>query len=133
MSLRVWTAKTTLTLAGFTLLLVGPSNLATATPQDPPPAADNSKANKEPGNTADQQMENKNDREITRQIRKAVIADKALSTYAHNVKIITRNGMVTLRGPVRTEDEKAAIESKAKAVTGVTDVKNELTIAPKNS
>jgi hyperosmotically inducible periplasmic protein len=47
------------------------------------------------------------------------------------VKIITTNGTVTLRGPVRTEDEKSSIEAKAKAIAGVNDVKNELTIAPK--
>ncbi len=58
-------------------------------------------------------------------------ADKSLSTYAHNVKIISQNGTVTLRGPVRSEDEKAAIEAKAKAVAGVTAVNNELTVAPK--
>src|ERR1700686_2543469 len=114
------------------MLVAGGSNLSRAAAgQDPTPAADNTKANKDGGQTADQQKENKNDREITRQIRKALVADKSLSTYAHNVKIITTNGTVTLRGPVRTEDEKSSIESKAKAIAGVGDVKNELTVAPK--
>jgi osmotically-inducible protein OsmY len=99
--------------------------------QDSRPSADNTGANKDEGKTADQQKENKNDREITRQIRKAVVADKALSTYAHNVKIITTNGTVTLRGPVRSEDDKASIESKAKAIAGVNAVVNELTVAAK--
>jgi len=114
------------------MFFAGTSTLCTATAaQDPTPAADNTKANKAGGMTADQQKENKNDREITRQIRKAIVGDKALSSFAHNVKIITTNGTVTLRGPVRTEDEKSSIESKAKAVAGVNDVKNELTIAAK--
>lgn len=92
---------------------------------------DNTRTNREPGPTADQQAMNKEDRELTQQIRKAVVNDKALSTYAHNIKIISRNGAVTLRGPVRSEEEKSAIEAKAKEVAGVTAVNNELTIAPK--
>jgi osmotically-inducible protein OsmY len=114
------------------MLFAGTSNIAEAAGrQDSTAAPDNTKVNKDRGMTADQQKENKSDREITRQIRKALIADKSLSSYAHNVKIITTNGTVTLRGPVRTDDEKSSIESKAKAVAGVSDVKNELTVAPK--
>jgi hyperosmotically inducible protein len=125
MSLRVRPFKALLTFAGALVLCAGTSNLAVA--QEP----DNTRANKDGGKTADQQKENKNDREITRQIRKALVADKALSTYAHNVKVISENGTVTLRGPVRSEDEKSSIESKAKAVAGVNDVKNEITVANK--
>jgi osmotically-inducible protein OsmY len=44
------------------------------------------------------------DRAITKQIRMAIHDDNSLSTYAHNVKIITQNGKVTLKGPVRSED-----------------------------
>jgi osmotically-inducible protein OsmY len=47
------------------------------------------------------------------------------------VKIISQNGTVTLRGPVRSDEEKAAIEAKAKEIAGVTAVNNELTVAPK--
>ncbi len=56
--------------------------------------------------------------------------DKSLSTYAHNIKIITRDGHVTLKGPVRTEDEKTAIGEKATQVAGAGNVTNHLTIAP---
>src|SRR6266498_2240546 len=52
--------------------------------------------------TADQQKESATDRDISAKIRKALMDDKDLSTYAHNVKVITRNGMVTLKGPVRS-------------------------------
>ena len=79
--------------------------------------------------TADQQMANHSDSEITQQIRRSIIQDTNLSTYAHNVKVITRNGEVTLRGPVRSEEERQFIENKAKEVAGRTHVKNELRIA----
>ncbi len=98
--------------------------------QDP----DNTKTNKRDraagAVTADQQKMNAADRELTRKIRKSVIDDKALSTYAHNVKIIARDGVVTLRGPVRTEAEKEEIGKKAIAIAGMAKVTNELEIAP---
>ncbi len=71
--------------------------------------------------TADQQKMNKTDRTLTQNIRKAVMADKTLSTYAHNVKIISQNGMVTLKGPVRSDDEKKAVVAKAAEIAGGTD------------
>ena len=73
------------------------------------PAPDNAKVNERDKDksqpTADQQKENRSDRDITQQIRQSVMNDKSLSTYAHNVKIISQNGMVTLKGPVRSDDE----------------------------
>jgi len=83
--------------------------------------------------TADQQGETKQDRDITQKIRRAVIKDKSLSIQAHNVKIITVDGMVTLKGPVRSEEEKMSVEEKAVQVVGSDKVKNEIGIAPKNS
>jgi len=68
---------------------------------------------------------------MTQQIRRAIIKNKALSTYAHNVKIISRAGSVTLKGPVRTEDEKNIIEKAAAKVAGKDMVSNELTVEPK--
>ena len=65
-------------------------------------------------------------------IRKAVMDDKSLSSYAHNVKIISQNGKVTLKGPVRSADEKQSIEQKATDVAGVGNVTNEITIKPPN-
>jgi len=78
--------------------------------------------------TSGDQAENPADREISANIRRAVVADDSLSTNAHNVKIITSNGMVTLRGPVKSAQEKAAIEAKAKQVAGVTRVDNQLEV-----
>ncbi len=77
------------------------------------------------------QSESGPDIEITAQIRRAVLADEALSANADNVKIITSGGVVTLRGPVASEAEKASIDAKAKAVVGVTRVDNQLEIQPR--
>jgi hyperosmotically inducible protein len=115
-------------------LVFGASLMATPIPgyQDPqqtPP--DNTKQNKDQTNpTADQQKMNPADRTITQKIRKAIHEDTTLSTYAHNVKIITQDGKVTLRGPVRSGDEKNNIEAKAVAVAGQGNVTNQLEIAP---
>ena len=104
--------------------------------QQTPPAADNTKVNQrdrsagEP--TADQGKNNANDREIMQKIRKAVMDDKSLSSYAHNVKIISQNGKVTLKGPVRSADEKQSIEQKAADVAGAGNVTNQITIVPPN-
>ncbi|MCC6590366.1 MAG: BON domain-containing protein [Bryobacterales bacterium] len=62
------------------------------------------------------------------QIRKAVVADKSLSTYGHNVKIIATNGKVTLKGPVHTEEESKAIEAKAVEVAGAGNVTNQIAV-----
>ena len=80
--------------------------------------------------TADQQEKDRSDRNLTDQIRKAIIADKSLSTDAHNVKVITRDGQVTLKGWVRSENEKRAIEVKAVEVAGQDRVINDLVIKP---
>jgi hyperosmotically inducible protein len=96
--------------------------------------ADNTKMNQRDRNanepTADQQKENTNDRQLTAQIRRAIVKDKSLSTTAHNVKIISQNGAVTLKGPVKSEEEKQTIESKATEIAGSGKVDNELQVAP---
>ena len=96
-------------------------------------APDNTKMNQDErnsGTTADQQKENQSDRELARQVRRAIVQDKSLSTYAHNVKIVAQDGTVTLKGPVRSEEEKAAIEKKAADVAGgAAKVQNQLEVA----
>lgn len=64
-------------------------------------------------------------------IRKSVMDDKSLSTYAHNVKIIAHGGKVTLKGPVRSEEEKRNVEQKATEVAGAGNVTSEITIRPR--
>ena len=91
---------------------------------------DNTKMNKGEQPTAGQAKNNASDRDIMQNIRKAIVSDKGLSTYAHNVKVISRDGKVTLKGPVRSEQEKSTIEAKAVEVAGQGNVTNDLTIKP---
>ena len=80
--------------------------------------------------TADQQKESKSDRELAREVRRALIKDKSLSTYAHNVKVIAQGGTVTLKGPVHSEQEKQAVEAEAAQAAGGADkVKSEIEIS----
>jgi hyperosmotically inducible protein len=98
------------------------------------PAPDNTKVNqrdrKKTEPTADQAKENPNDREIMKKIRSSVMDDKSLSTYAHNVKIVSQHGKVTLKGPVRSEEEKKTVEQKATEVAGAGNVTNDITVKP---
>ena len=91
-------------------------------------APDNSGVNKGQQVTADNQSGHMSDRQITAKIRRDLIADKQLSTYGHNVKIITRSGMVTLKGPVHSAEEKQAIEARATNIAGQDKVTDQLTI-----
>src|SRR5882672_197576 len=100
-----------------------------------PVKPDNTKVNKQDRNagqpTADQQKMNKADRDLSAQIRKSIMADKSLSTYAHNIKVISQDGVVTLKGPVHSEDEKKAIVAKAVEVAGSADkVVDQITVKP---
>ena len=83
--------------------------------------------------TADSQKSNKADRDLTQKIRKSVVSDKSLSISAHNVKIISRDGMVTLRGTVKSDDEKKSIEDKATEIAGQGKVTSELTVTGSGS
>lgn len=99
------------------------------------PAGDNTKMNqrdRQPDQpTADQQKENSSDREIAQKIRQSFVHDKSLSTYAHNVKVIAEGGKVTLKGPVRSEDEKSALAAKAAEIAGASNIDNQLNVVPK--
>jgi len=116
-----------------TTLLAGPRPRQDNTQQPPP---DNSKVNKRDRDkaspTADQQKMNATDRELARKVRSSIMDDKSLSTYAHNIKIVARDGKVTLKGPVRSEEEKSAIEAKATEVAGAGNVIDEIQVAPKS-
>jgi hyperosmotically inducible periplasmic protein len=117
--------RNTVLLGGLIILIPGTALFAQA--------PDNSKTNQQDRGsaTADQQVENQGDRDLARKIRKAIIDDKNLSLYAHNIKVIARGGTVTLKGPVRSDEEKIAIESKAVEIAGAANVKNELTVKSK--
>jgi len=125
--LAILTSTATLALcsAGFAaqpMALVQPAGVQTA--------PDNSGQNKNQnqGLTADNQSNAKADRETTANVRKAILADKGLSTYAHNVKVITVNGAVTLKGPVKSEEEKQKIASDAASVVSADKITNNLTV-----
>ena len=126
---RLITLSSTLTLA-TALLALPPRSL-------PQTAPDNTKMNQgdasSSATTADSQKMNPADRALTQKIRSSIYQDKSLSTYAHNIKVITQNGAVTLKGPVRSDDEKAAIEAKATAIAGAGNVSNQLTVVPPKS
>lgn len=96
--------------------------------------ADNTKVNQrdraDGAVTADQQKENASDRALVKKIRQSLVNDKSLSMYAHNVKVVAQGGQVTLKGPVRSEDEKKSVEAKATKIAGAGRVTNEITVAP---
>ncbi|OJV08120.1 MAG: hypothetical protein BGO14_01490 [Chlamydiales bacterium 38-26] len=78
------------------------------------------------------QSESDADRKITQKIRQAIMADDTLSTNAKNIKIITINGVVTLRGPVANSQEKDAIARKVTAIPGIIKVDNQLDVTRNN-
>jgi hypothetical protein len=103
---------------------------AQTAPQTPP---DNTKVNTRDraasAKTADQQGNSKADLDLTQKIRQAIVADKELSSYAHNIKVITLDGHVTLKGPVHTSDEKSALDAKAIEIAGTGNVTNRISVA----
>lgn len=103
--------------------------LAIATAQPP----DNSRVNKRDAAkdavTSETQSNAKGDLELTRNIRRNITQNKEMSTYAKNIKIISRDGAVTLRGPVKSQDEKQRIDLIAKKMAGDSKVDNQLEIA----
>jgi osmotically-inducible protein OsmY len=124
--------KFTFALCGIVLsgaLLTGSSLFAA---QDQNAAPDNTRVNKEDRDssrpTADQAKNNMSDRDLEKNIRRDVVKDKSLSSYGHNVKIISQHGEVTLRGPVHSEDEKRAVEEHARKYAGDGHVHNEITV-----
>jgi len=96
------------------------------------PAPDNTKTNardrQAAQKTAGDQSNSKADLEVTQKIRKAIVDDKSLSTYARNIKIVTVDGKVTLKGPVNSVAEKTAVEAKAAEVAGQANVTSQVSV-----
>ena len=128
------TPRSVVLLLLFACLLSAGCMVASAQDSSQQTAPDNTKVNQRDQDksqpTADQQKDNRSDRDIAQQIRQSVMKDKSLSSYAHNVKIISQNGVVTLKGPVRSDDEKRAIEAKAADIAGQDKVTSELQVVP---
>ena len=122
------------TLAVFLFACLGSLAQDAAPPSQTAP--DNTQVNKRDQNpsapTADQQSEHPSDRDLTKQIRQSIVKDDSLSTYAHNIKVIVKNGTVTLKGPVRSDEEKQTIVAKASAIAGDGKVTDQLEVAPKD-
>jgi hypothetical protein len=117
-------------------LALGLSLLATLVPRHVDArylAPGNASINKDRiGPTADQRKMNLSDRAITQKIRKAIHHDRSLSSNGRNIKIFIQDGKVTLRGPVRSEEEKVNLGAKAVSVAGQENVSNQLAVAPSN-
>ena len=116
------------------LLCLGSLSAQDASPSQTAP--DNTQINKRDQQpsapTADQQSERTSDRDLAKQIRQTIVKDDSLSTYAHNIKVIVKNGTVTLKGPVRSDEEKQAIVAKAAAIAGNGKVTDQLEVATKD-
>jgi osmotically-inducible protein OsmY len=96
------------------------------------PDADNTRMNKADRKNAQPTAQNqsgaKADRELAAAVRKAIVRDKSLSTNAHNIKVIAKDGTVTLRGPVRSDDEKTKVSELTRQVEGVSNVDDQLLV-----
>ena len=89
---------------------------------------DNTGRNEQQVTTAEDQGESPQDRELTRKIRSALVSDDQLSQSAKNVKIITNNGKVTLRGPVNSPQEKQSVEMIAEKFAGKQKITNQIEV-----
>ncbi|MFZ6757030.1 BON domain-containing protein [Undibacterium sp. Ji50W] len=74
------------------------------------------------------QVNTKADRKLLAAVRRSVVHEKSLSMMAHNIKIMVDAGVVTLRGPVKTADEKSQVEKIVQAVNGVSSINNSLDV-----
>jgi osmotically-inducible protein OsmY len=120
----------TIVLAAGLMLTAGSVRAESATPAPAHPQLENTERNtRDKGDatlTPEDQKETKGDIKITAAIRRAVTRIDSLSLDAHNAKIITRNGVVTLRGPVENPAEKSKLQSIAQKTRGVKQVDNQL-------
>lgn len=123
--------KISLLAAAFTVMAIAPIAQADTAPEAY--KADNTGVNKRDANDTtltpmDQAKGSKRDVELTRKIRQLIVKNKDMSSDAKNIKIITINGVATLRGPVASVTEKSKIGNLAASVAGVGSVTNELEV-----
>ncbi len=118
--------------ANATEKLADVSKPASAPQSQQAPRADNSNMNdRDKGGatkTPQDQSNKEQDRELLAAVRRAIVGDKSLSVMAHNVKVLAENGAVTLRGPVKSAEERAKVLSHAKQVRGVMSTDNQLDV-----
>ena len=135
---RLTLALSLLLICGGAALLNAQQPATNSTADTGATAPGNTKVNKRDRNkaepTADQQKESKSDRELARDVRRSLVKDKSLSSYAHNIKVVAQDGKVTLKGPVHSAEEKQAVEAKAAEAAGGADkVNSEIEVASKSS
>jgi hyperosmotically inducible periplasmic protein len=122
-------------VASFASCLLVSLSLGSIASAAEPPKADNTAQNegamRNDAVTAQKQSNRKSQVAVLGDVRKSIMADKELSMDAKNVKILYSKGLVTLRGPVDSDAEKSKVEELAKGCSGVTTVKNLLTVAAK--
>ena len=82
--------------------------------------------------TSGDQSNSSADLKITQAIRRALMKDRELSTTAKNIKVVTANGQVTLRGPVKTAQEKAKVDQIAKSAAGGAQIDDQLEVKGSN-
>lgn len=111
-------------------VLVGAAALVLAAAQAPDNSKTNRRDERRQAVTAEEQSNRKEDIELARKIRAEISSHGEFSTYAKNVKVITQDGVAVLRGPVRTTEEKLAIEEIAQKHAGAEKVKSHLEVAP---
>lgn len=119
-------------LASILLASCDDAGREAATTRQTQPAPDNTARNKvdqeTKAKTPMDQSQSASDVTIVAEIRKSILSESGMSVNAQNCKVIVQNGAVTLRGVVATQAEKDTIESKAKAITGVVSVDNQLEV-----
>jgi hyperosmotically inducible protein len=123
-----YTVSLSLFLSSALVVLTSATMAQDSTPVAPDNTAVNAQNRATGAVTAGQQSNAKNDEQLIRKIHRAVVKDDSLSTMAHNVKIVSADGSVTLRGPVKTEEEKDTIVRLAQTIAGRDKVDNQLEV-----
>jgi hyperosmotically inducible periplasmic protein len=119
--------KTILTLACLSALSLA-ALAAEEQKEKPDNTATNERDRSGETKTSGDQSNSSADLQITQAIRQALMKDSELSTTAKNIKIITANGQVTLRGPVKTAQEKAKIGQIARSAAGGAQIDDQLDV-----
>jgi hyperosmotically inducible protein len=128
--LMLWSASVLYVPASAMAQTAPPASATTAPSSTPDNTKINERDRSSQATTPTSQPNDKADIKLAAAVRRAVVKDDTLSMSAHNIKIVAAHGAVTLRGPVKSADEKARVESIVKSVAGVNSLDNELDIKP---
>ena len=129
--MAVQSACAMVVVASMTSVAFSQSTAAPATMAAPDNTAVNVRDRQPVAPTAADQPNNKVDVQLAANVRQAIVNDRSLSMSAHNVKLVAASGVVTLRGPVATAQERTRVGELATRVAGVTRVDNQLDVTNK--